>query len=63
MSDRRPTRGPNINARERVGLHVAFDRQREGDELVRRIESGDFSAETMERLAELLGQQAPKPNG
>ena len=58
MGDRRPTRGLNHRVREAVGAreHPRWD----NSELIRLMESGDISPETVERMAELLGQ--PDPN-
>jgi hypothetical protein len=56
MGDRRPTRGLNNRVRERL----AYDRDAE---FMRLIESRDYSAGTMERLAELLGRLGPRKYG
>jgi len=51
MGDRRPYRRLSLRVREPIR-----DRPQRDDELVRLMESGDFSPATMERIAELLGQ-------
>jgi hypothetical protein len=53
MGDRRPTRGLNPRVREAVG--VQRRPQWDNTELIRLLESGEVSPETMERIAELLG--------
>ena len=58
MGDRRPTRGLNPRVRKAVG--VRRERPERDDELAQLMESGDFSPETMERVAELLGQVDPR---
>ena len=50
MGDRRPTKGLNQRVREPV------HRTERDDELSRLMMSGDYSPETMERIATLLGQ-------
>jgi hypothetical protein len=46
--------------RVRAPLGRRRDRPPRDDELWRLMESGDYSAETMDRIAELLGQHGPK---
>jgi hypothetical protein len=55
VTDRRPTRGLNNRVREPIGRHRP-DRLQDDNQRARPIESADVSPETMERLAELLGQ-------
>jgi hypothetical protein len=58
MRDRRPYRRVSLRVREPVG-RPQHERPQRDDELVRLMESGDFSTATTKRIAELLGQNGP----
>jgi len=58
MTERRKTNGNNWRTREAVRVRPPPP-QREDYELVRRLEDGDLSSETMQRRAEALGQTDP----
>jgi hypothetical protein len=57
MGDRRHHRRLGLRVREPLGRRR--DRPQRDGELARLIESGDFSPATMERMAEVLGQNGP----
>jgi hypothetical protein len=58
VGDRRETRGTNWRVREAVGVRQPRP-QHQDQELVQLLESGDFSQDTIQRLAEALGQTDP----
>jgi hypothetical protein len=58
LAARRPTRGLNNRVREAVGARGPA--QWDNSELIELMESGDVSPETMERMAQLLGQFGPR---
>jgi hypothetical protein len=53
MGDRRPTRG--LNPRVRVAVGAGPSQRERDDALARVLESGDITIETIERIAELIG--------
>ena len=58
MGDRRQHRRFSLRVRESIGRRPV--RPRRENEFTRLLKSGDYSAETMDRIAELLGQHGPK---
>ena len=58
MGDRRHHRRLSLRVRESIGRRPV--RPRRENEFTRLLKSGDYSAETMDRIAELLGQHGPK---
>ena len=58
MGERRHHRRFSLRVREPLGR--PRDRPQRNHELTRLLEGGDYSAETMDRIAEVLGQHGAK---